>query len=170
MQSQYTLSGYDSAAHMSDETKDAARSAPRGILLAIGTAAIVGFIFLLSVNFCVQDFTEQIVNTSISPQMTKVWLDGVGYNWTIVFNVIVMGAMFFSGSALTLGSSRMVYAFARDGAMPFSRFISKVNDKTKTPVWAVWGNVLFAVIVGLLVNFSSCSWYDLYLTLSVWLM
>lgn len=139
---------------MSDETKDAARSAPRGILLAIGTAAVVGFIFLLSVNFCVQDFTEQIVNTNISPQMTKVWLDGVGYNWTIVFNVIVMGAMFFSGSALTLGSSRMVYAFARDGAMPFSRFISKVNDKTKTPVWAVWGNVLFAVIVGLLVNLS----------------
>jgi amino acid transporter len=123
LQSQYTLSGFDSAAHMSEETRDAARSAPRGILYAIGAAAITGFIFMLSVNFCVQDFQRQIVETTMSPQMTQVFLDGVGYKWTVVFTVVIMGAMFFSGSALTLGSSRMVYAFARDGAM--------VRDKGK---------------------------------------
>ncbi|KAI7870950.1 amino acid permease-domain-containing protein [Spinellus fusiger] len=150
LQSQYTLSGYDSAAHMSEETLDAARSAPRGILYAIGTAAIVGLAFMMSVSFCVQDFEAQIVNAQISPQMTQVFLDGVGYRWTIVFTVIIMGAMFFSGSALTLGSSRMVYAFSRDGAMPFSNWLSYINPKTKTPVYAVWGNILFASIVGLL--------------------
>ncbi|KAI9279328.1 amino acid permease-domain-containing protein [Sporodiniella umbellata] len=150
LQSQYTLSGFDSAAHMSDETRDAARSAPRGILYAIGTAAIVGLAFLISVNFCVQDFQTQIVNTDISPAMTKVFLDGVGYQWTVVFTTIIMGAMFFSGSALTLGSSRMVYAFARDGATPFSKYLSIVNTKTKTPIYAVWFNVIFAIIVGLL--------------------
>ncbi|KAG1464241.1 hypothetical protein G6F46_002927 [Rhizopus delemar] len=150
LQSQYTLSGFDSAAHMSDETRDAARSAPRGILYAIGAAAIVGFAFLVSVNFCVQDFQTQIIDTDISPAMTKVFLDGVGYRWTVVFTTIIMGAMFFSGSALTLGSSRMVYAFARDGATPFSKYLSTVNQKTKTPIYAVWFNVAFAVVVGLL--------------------
>ncbi|KAI8977522.1 amino acid permease-domain-containing protein [Mycotypha africana] len=150
LQSQYTLSGFDSAAHMSDETRDAARSAPRGILYAIGTAAIFGLLFLLSVNFCVQDYQTQIMDTTISPIMTKIFLDGVGYKWTVVFTTIIMGAMFFSGSALTLGSSRMVYAFARDGAMPFSRHLAKVNAKTMTPIYAVWFNVIFAMIVGLL--------------------
>ncbi|KAG0186285.1 hypothetical protein DFQ28_008068 [Apophysomyces sp. BC1034] len=150
LQSQYTLSGFDSAAHMSEETRDAARSAPRGILYAIGTAAIVGLAFMLAVNFCVQDFQAQVVNSTISPQMTRVFLDGVGYNWTIVFTVIIMGAMFFSGSALTLGSSRMVYAFARDGATPFSRYLSYINKRTKTPVYAVWANIIFAIIIGLL--------------------
>ncbi|KAI9013801.1 amino acid permease-domain-containing protein [Phycomyces nitens] len=151
LQSQYTLSGFDSAAHMSDETQDAARNAPRGILYAIGTASIVGFAFMLSVNFCVQDFQAQVVSElALQPQMTQIFLDGVGYKWTIVFTVIVMGAMFFSGSALTLGSSRMVYAFARDGAMPFSKWLSHVNERTQTPIYAVWGNIIFAVIVGLL--------------------
>ncbi|KAI9480863.1 MAG: amino acid permease-domain-containing protein [Benjaminiella poitrasii] len=150
LQSQYTLSGFDSAAHMSDETRDAGRSAPRGILYAIGTAAIVGFIFLLSVNFCVQNYQAQIVDTTISPAMTKVFLDGVGYKWTVVFTTIIMGAMFFSGSALTLGSSRMIYAFARDGATPFSKYIAKINAKTMTPIYAVWFNVIFAIVVGLL--------------------
>ncbi|KAI8884439.1 amino acid transporter [Backusella circina FSU 941] len=150
LQSQYTLSGFDSAAHMSEETRDAARSAPRGILYAIGAAAITGFIFMLSVNFCVQDFQRQIVETTLSPQMTQVFLDGVGYKWTVVFTVVIMGAMFFSGSALTLGSSRMVYAFARDGAMPFSRWLSIINKKSQTPVYAVWANIIFAAVVGLL--------------------
>lgn len=150
LQSQYTLSGFDSAAHMSDETLDAGRSAPRGILYSIGTAALVGLVFLISVNFCVQDFQTQIVETEISPAMTKVFLDGVGYKWTVVFTTIIMGAMFFSGSALTLGSSRMVYAFARDGAMPFSKQLAQINPKTQTPIWAVWANIIFAIFVGLL--------------------
>ncbi|KAI7898409.1 amino acid/polyamine transporter I [Cokeromyces recurvatus] len=150
LQSQYTLSGFDSAAQMSEETRDAARSAPRGILYAIGAAAITGFIFMLSVNFCVQDFQRQIVESTLSPQMTQIFLDGVGYRWTVVFTVIIMGAMFFSGSALTLGSSRMIYAFARDGATPFSRWLSIVNKSTQTPIFAVWANVIFAAIVGLL--------------------
>ncbi|KAI7899513.1 amino acid permease-domain-containing protein [Cokeromyces recurvatus] len=150
LQSQYTLSGFDSAAHMSDETRDAGRSAPRGILYAIGAAAVVGFIFLLSVNFCVQDYQSQIIDTTISPTMTKIFLDGVGYRWTVVFTTIIMGAMFFSGSALTLGSSRMVYAFARDGAVPFSKYLSRINPKTMTPIYAVWFNIIFAILVGLL--------------------
>lgn len=150
LQCQYTLSGFDSAAHMSDETRDAARSAPRGILYAIGAASVFGLLFLISINFCVQDFQTQIVNTSISPVMTQIFLDGVGYKWTVVFTTIVMGAMFFSGSALTLGSSRMVYAFARDGATPFSKQLATINQKTMTPVWAVWANIIFAIIVGLL--------------------
>jgi amino acid transporter len=150
LQCQYTLSGFDSAAHMSDETRDAGRSAPRGILYAIGTASIVGVIFLVSVNFCVQDFQAQIVNASVSPIMVQVFLDGVGYRWTVVFTTIIMGAMFFSGSALTLGSSRMVYAFARDGAMPFSKQLATINQKTQTPIYAVWFNIVFAMIVGIL--------------------
>ena len=150
LQSQYTLSGFDSAAHMSDETRDAGRSAPRGILYAIGTAAIVGLFFLIGVNFCVQDFTRQIVDTEVTPAMTQIFLDGVGYKWTVVFTTIIMGAMFFSGSALTLGSSRMVYAFARDGATPFSKQLATINQKTMTPIYSVWANITFAIVVGLL--------------------
>lgn len=150
LQSQYTLSGYDSAAHMSEETRGASKGAPYGILLAIGTASVVGLAFLVSVNFCVQDFQAQIVNAQITPEMTQVFLDGVGYNWTIVFVTIIMGAMFFSGSALTLGSSRMVFAFSRDGAMPGSKWLYRLNKWTLAPVYAVWGNVIFAAVVGLL--------------------
>ncbi|SAM06451.1 hypothetical protein [Absidia glauca] len=116
----------------------------------IGTLLLVIVALVLTPNKPSAEWVRQIVETSFSLPMTQVFMDGVGNKWTIVFCVIIMGAMFFSGSALTLGSSRMVYAFARDGATPFSPYLSKVNDYTKTPVWAVWANVTFAAIVGIL--------------------
>lgn len=103
---------------MSEETKRAQRGSPYGILFSIAGATVVGWVFLLSITFCIQDFATQIAGpNAVQPQMVQVFLDGVGLNWAVVFCVIIMGGMFFCGSALTLGSSRMVYAFSRDGAM-----------------------------------------------------
>ncbi|CAO3641620.1 unnamed protein product [Cunninghamella blakesleeana] len=150
LQSQYTLSGFDSASQVSNETVNASMNAPKGILYAIGSASLCGLFFLIGVNFCVQDFQQQVVHATYYPQMTQVFLDGVGYRWMIVFTSIIMGAMFFSGSALTLSSSRLLYAFALDGATPFSHYISRINPNTRTPIFAVWANVVFAAIIGLL--------------------
>ncbi|KAI8065092.1 amino acid/polyamine transporter I [Gongronella butleri] len=151
LSSQYTLSGYDSAAHMSEETKDSQKGSPFALLTAVVSNAVSGFIFLIGVVFMVQNYDEQILGeNAISPQIVQVFLDGVGGAWTMVFVVFVIISIFFSGSALTLGSSRMVYAFARDGAMPFSKHLHSLNKRTKAPVLAVWFNVLVAGIVGIL--------------------
>ncbi|KAL0079629.1 amino acid/polyamine transporter I [Phycomyces blakesleeanus] len=151
LQSQYTLSGYDSAAHMSEETKNSQTGSPYAILVAVAANAFSGLIFLVAISFMVTDFMGQIVSDgAIQPQMIQVFYDGVGPAWTMVFLIFVMLSIFFCGSALTLGSSRMVYAFARDGAMPFSKQLHTLNPKTKSPVIAVWFNIVVAGIVGLL--------------------
>ncbi|KAI9307658.1 amino acid/polyamine transporter I [Cunninghamella echinulata] len=158
LQSQYTLSGFDGAIQISNETINASINAPKGILYAIASAAICGLAFLISVNFCVQDFQQQIVHTKVYPQITQVFLDGVGYHWMLVFTAILIGAMFFSGSALTLSSSRLLYAFALDGATPFSHYLCRIHPKTRTPVFAVWANVIFAALIGLLFIISTTAY------------
>ncbi|KAG2205697.1 hypothetical protein INT47_008054 [Mucor saturninus] len=156
LQSQYTLSGYDSAAHMSEETKNSQSGSPFGILVSVGANAISGLAFLLAVSFMVKDYDLQILSeTAIQPQMIQVFVDGVGANWTLVFVIFINISIFFCGSALTLGSSRMVYAFARDGAMPFSKFLHTLNPKTQSPVNAVWFNILVAGVVGILYIINS---------------
>lgn len=42
----------------------------------------------------------------------------------------------------------MLWAFSRDGAVPFSGFFHKVDQRTKVPLNAVWGMALFAAILG----------------------
>ena len=52
----------------------------------------------------------------------------------VVGQVIVIGAMFFCGTFSVTSNSRMMYAFARDGAIPGARFFHKVDKKTQSPV------------------------------------
>ncbi|KAJ8652213.1 hypothetical protein O0I10_012174 [Lichtheimia ornata] len=159
LQSQYTLSGYDSAAHMAEETKNSQHGSPFGILTAVAANAFSGFIFLIGISFMVKDFTAQITSDSaIQPQMVQVFLDGVGPAWTMVFLIFVMLSIFFCGSSLVLGSSRMVYAFSRDGAMPLSKYLHSLEPRTNNPVYAVWFNITVSGIVGILYMINSTAY------------
>ena len=52
---QYTITGYDASAHLSEETHSAADSAAKGIWRSIFYSAIGGWILLLSFLFAVQN-------------------------------------------------------------------------------------------------------------------
>ena len=52
-------------------------------------------------------------------------------------------------------ASRMVYAFARDGGLPFSKVWGRVNAKRKTPANAIWGLAVFALFLGVSVSVYS---------------
>ncbi len=52
---QYTITGYDASAHLSEETRSAANSAAKGIWRSIFYSAIGGWILLLAFLFAVQD-------------------------------------------------------------------------------------------------------------------
>ena len=50
LNAQYTLTGFDASAHMSEETHDASTSAPRGIVFSVVVSVIFGFILLTAMN------------------------------------------------------------------------------------------------------------------------
>src|ERR1700690_1057546 len=50
LNAQYTLTGFDASAHMSEETHDAERSAPKGIVYSVIISVIAGFILLVAMN------------------------------------------------------------------------------------------------------------------------
>ena len=54
-----------------------------------------------------------------------------------------------SNEQLTV-SSRQNFAFARDGALPFSRSLYRINPRTRTPVNCVWAAAFVAALLGLL--------------------
>ncbi|KAI8375006.1 amino acid/polyamine transporter I [Choanephora cucurbitarum] len=157
LQAQFTLNGYDSAAHVSEETMSAQRGSPMGIVMAIGTSAFAGTVLMIACAFMIQDFDRQIVNSSNSMAITQVFLDGVGIGWTMWFSVIIIVAMYFAGASVIVGSSRQTYAFARDGAMPFSKWLMKLT-KSKVPANAVWFNIIFSAILGIPYMFSDVAY------------
>ncbi|GAB3675472.1 amino acid permease [Actinocorallia lasiicapitis] len=131
--SQYTLTGYDASAHMTEETRDAARSGPKGIVNSVLISIIAGWILLLGVTFAIQDYSDAATNGPVG-----IFLASCGETVGKLLILISFGAQFFCGMASVTANSRMIYAFSRDGALPFSDVWHKINHRTRTPTNAIW--------------------------------
>ncbi|KAK4263854.1 hypothetical protein QN277_029215 [Acacia crassicarpa] len=144
LMSQYTLTGYDASAHMTEETKNADRNGPKGIISAIGISIIVGWGYILGITFAVTDISHLLDenNDAGGYAIAEVFYQafksryGSGVGGIICLGVVAV-AIFFCGMSSVTSNSRMAYAFSRDGAMPFSSLWHKVN-KQDVPIYAVW--------------------------------
>jgi amino acid permease (GABA permease) len=143
---QYTFTGYDASAHMTEETHDAARSAPRGIVMSIVVSLIAGWVLLLGVTFAIQDYNKEVA--ALVPP-AQIFIDAIGSTGGKLLLLIVIGAQFFCGMSSVTANSRMIYAFSRDGALPLSNFWHRVNKRTRTPTNSIWLAAVGAFILGL---------------------
>jgi amino acid transporter len=144
---QYTITGFDASAHLSEETHAASHGAARGIWQSIFYSAIGGWILLLAFLFAVQD--PQAVTDGVNVGLYAsdvIFTQALGESThTIVVFISAAGQLFCTVACLT-SASRMTFAFSRDGALPASQIWSKVTA-TKVPANAV---MLCAVLAGLI--------------------
>jgi amino acid transporter len=165
LNAQYTLTGFDASAHMSEETHDAQRSAPKGIIYSVLISIIAGFILLVAMNvgitpdkvFLGADGSTMVdgyahalafqAATGVAP--AQVWIDAIGQTGGLFILLIVIGAQFYCGMSSVTANSRMIYAFARDGAIPGSRFWHRINKRTRTPTNSIWLAAGGAFVLGL---------------------
>jgi amino acid permease (GABA permease) len=155
---QYTFTGYDASAHMTEETKDAATSGPRGIVMSIIVSLIAGWVLLIGITFAIQNYSgEAGSSTGVPP--AQIFIDALGATGGKLLLVIVVGAQLFCGMASVTANSRMIYAFSRDGALPGSRFWHRINKRTRTPTNAVWLAATGAFILGLPYLWNAAAYY-----------
>ncbi|MDQ1701488.1 MAG: hypothetical protein QOF57_740, partial [Frankiaceae bacterium] len=153
MLTQYTITGFDASAHMTEETQDAARSGPRGIVTSVWVSAVVGFVLMIGLTIAVPfatgtDEYNAIANKGILAGPSII-VGAIGGNLAkfVLFAIIV--AQFFCGMASVTANSRMIYAFSRDGAIPGSKHWHKINPRTRTPTNSIWFAVVGAGLLGL---------------------
>jgi amino acid permease (GABA permease) len=145
---QYTFTGYDASAHMTEETHDAARSGPRGIVMSIVVSLIAGWVLLIGVTFAIQHYTAEVGSATGVPP-AQIFIDAAGVTVGKLLLLIAIGAQLFCGMSSVTANSRMIYAFSRDGALPASNFWHRVNHRTRTPTNAIWLAAAFALLLGL---------------------
>jgi amino acid permease (GABA permease) len=145
---QYTFTGYDASAHMTEETRDAARSGPRGIVMSILVSLVAGWVLLVGLTFAIQDYDGEAGSATGVPP-AQVFIDSLGATGGKLLLLVAIGAQLFCGMASVTANSRMIYAFSRDGALPGSAFWHRINPSTRTPTNAVWLAAGGAFVLGL---------------------
>jgi amino acid transporter len=136
LMAQYTYTGYDASAHMSEETRRASRSAAWGVVMSVVMSVVFGFILLVAVTFAVPD--EKGTIGAGGNAVTYIWQNSMSTHWAEFLLVIACVAQFFCGLASVTAASRMMFAFSRDGAVPGGRTIfRKVSRTNRVPTNAV---------------------------------
>ncbi len=164
----YTITGYDGSAHTSEETKNATATVPRAIVRSVLWAFLAGWVILSAVILAIPDMQE-----------------AARQGWNVFFWVLekrlpdfvrnpilisIFLCQMLCGMATVTSTSRMTFAFARDGGLPLSKLLASVNPTTKAPeaaVWATAGVTSIFMALATLTNIKGVSVYAVVVSCTV---
>jgi amino acid transporter len=151
---QYTITGFDACAHLSEETESASTGAAKGIWRSIFYSALGGYILLLTVVFAVPNVDGAPDNAGVGSggdygwPVAHIFVTSLGTNWATVVLLISASAQFYCATSCLTSASRMGFAFSRDKAVPGSRIWSSLSAK-RVPANAVMGVAVGAALLTL---------------------
>ncbi|AQT83102.1 amino acid transporter [Mycolicibacterium litorale] len=150
----YTISSFDATGNAAEETKNAARNAAWGTVLANTAAVIGGTIFFYLLVRAIPDVDA--VMASATP--VKLILDSaVGSTLTTIFEAVAIVALMACIAMLQLTAVRVVWSQARDRQMPAAHWLHKLNSN-RIPINATFVVTLISIVV--------CCWSSLLSVLS----
>ncbi len=139
----YTITGYDASAHISEETRDAAEAAPKGVWRSVFYSAVFGWMVLLALTFAATHVKAIDAAGGTSQSIIETALSSAAAKAVLVISTI---GQIFCGMACVTSASRMTFAFSRDGAVPGHNLWRKLG-KNQTPTWAVVFVAVFALVI-----------------------
>ncbi len=157
LNAQYTFTGYDASAHVTEETHNASIAGPKGIVNSIWVSLVAGLVLLIGVSIAIPHVFPLTVSGTTYTGYGSIAADTVG--WARIFQyaggrvlgeiliLVVIGAQFFCGTASVTANSRMLFAFSRDGAVPGSKFWHHISKRSHVPVHSAWFGAVGAFIL-----------------------
>src|SRR6185295_3972519 len=142
LQAQWTFTGYDASASVSEETVDPRRRVPWGMIMAVVVSSIAGYLLLIALTLVIKDIPGVLSAKDSSgndmPAVIAILQSGLGERAGSIFSGLAAMAMWFCGLSAVTWCSRVIYAFSRDNGMPASSIWKQVSSKHQTPAPAIW--------------------------------
>ena len=154
----YTITGFDASAHTSEETQDAQVNVPKGMWTAVFWSWVFGLVAVAAYVLTMPNLEE--AHAAGWGSFFYMWGSSNMPQWLSVFLAVGMVLVNYVCALAGLTStSRMMYAFARDGGLPASKALANVSTQYRTPGTAVWVSAVLA--------FASTLYAPAYLILAV---
>lgn len=140
------LIGFDASGHVAEETQHAGKAAARGIFWSSIAVSVIAFPLMILFLFCSPDL-ETLAALAAPQSFVLIYQLAFGSAGQIIMTTIATVGLFVNTSIAILAASRLVFAIARDGILPGSSWIGKV-DKDGQPKNAVlFVGILAAVLL-----------------------
>ncbi|PBP18118.1 hypothetical protein BUE80_DR010970 [Diplocarpon rosae] len=151
------LIGFDAVAHMVEEIPNPAVEGPKIMIVCVGIGICTGFILLMALLFVAGriDGPDGIIISSAGP-LLQIFYNATGNKAGSICLLCIPIVCYLLGTiSVMTTSSRVTYAFARDGGLPYSRFFAEVHPKLGLPLNALFLNITLVMLSGCLYLGSS---------------
>ena len=145
--------GADSAAHMSEEVRDASLTVPRMMIGTIVLNGLLGFATIVTLVYSVQDVETQVANSTAVYPFIDIFATAVGSDAGAIGMTVPMIVLSISMCLNAVAAaSRQAWSFARDEGLPFRHFFTQIRliGDTPIPVNAMVMSLGIAVVLALL--------------------
>ncbi|KIW89747.1 uncharacterized protein Z519_09904 [Cladophialophora bantiana CBS 173.52] len=165
----YTQLGLDTAAHMSEEVKDAAKSVPKAMISIYIINFCLIFPAVLTVAYHIPNIDDALADPTLYPTI-YVLRQSMSTAWMTVILTIIIALLICSNITYLAAVTRDIWAFARDQGFPFSNWISKVDEKRHIPTNAIIVTSICSICLSLIYLGSPVAFYAITSLLSVALL
>ncbi|KAL5372287.1 hypothetical protein DPSP01_013619 [Paraphaeosphaeria sporulosa] len=146
----YSLLGADSAAHMSEEIRNAAVNVPRAMVFSILLNGTLGFGMLISALFCVGN-TDLVLHSATHISFMEIFRQAVGsLSGALTMASLVTILIICANISFVATASRMTWAFSRDRGTPGWQILRRVEPRTTLPLMSIAVTMIIATIFSLI--------------------
>lgn len=125
---------YDAAVHLAEEMPNPARDVPLAMVGSVLINGVIALIYCVVLLFCLGDL-ESLLSSATGFPFMQLFLNTTRSDAgaTVMTLIICLIAVAANAAALT-STSRTVWSFARDNAMPGSHYFAHVDSRFHVPV------------------------------------
>ncbi|MFJ4170551.1 APC family permease [Paenarthrobacter sp. NPDC089714] len=155
----WSFVGFEAASSIAEEVKGPARAVPKAMIMSLVMVATVVTFSALSIILATPDMQAAVSGGSADPVVETI-LARLGADMARPLFALFVIAFIATLAAVQASASRMIFALARDKALPGAGILSKLSPKDGLPVAAISA----VGIAGALVLLTT-AWGDVYATL-----
>ncbi|KAG8927179.1 hypothetical protein FRC01_007889 [Tulasnella sp. 417] len=153
-----TMTGFDAAGHIAEETKNASVISAKGIFTSAVATGCFGFVTTILFLFCTPDF-DTLFSLSAPQPFVQIYGLALGKGGAVFMTALATLSLIMNTSIAIVAASRLIFAVARDGVLPLSWWIGRVSKggqpRNAVTIMYIFGATLLCVILASNVAFTS---------------
>ncbi|KAL1876838.1 hypothetical protein VTK73DRAFT_9140 [Phialemonium thermophilum] len=144
----YATSSTGMIISMCEEVRNPSTQVPKAMVATIFINTFAGLLFLIPLCFVLPNIEDLISSAQPVPVIIKSAVGNSGGAIALCLPLLVLAVL--CGISCTTAASRCTWAFARDGAIPGSRWWRQVNHRLDAPLNAMMLSMVVQILLGLI--------------------
>ena len=165
----WSFVGFESAGSIAEEVHEPRRDLPKAVLFSLAFIALVVGYSSLAIILAIPDL-DAVADGAVADPVYETLTTALGHGIAKPVEVLFVIGFLASFLALQTSASRVIWAYARDGALPAAATLVQLRGRARIPVVAILvttvvgaGLFLLSIVAGdvysLMVNFTAGGFY-----------